>query len=103
MIDTILTLITAQRAQGADGVWRDGGETRRDVFARMGSVGSGEFFAAGEIGLRPDLCFVLNACEYAGEDECEHDGTRYAVYRTYREPGADDIELYVQRKAGVYG
>ena len=39
--------------------------------------------------------------EYAGEDECEYNGQRYAIYRTFRVPQTDDLELYAERKAGV--
>ena len=102
MIDTAITLITpAGRYQDADGIWRTQAETRREILARLSSVDRGEFFAAGQNGLRPDFRFVVFAGEYAGEKLCEYNGAQYAVYRTYQVPGTDDMELYVQRKAGL--
>ena len=102
MIDTTLTLIVpGQRAQDEKGVWRAGSETAREIFARLSSVDRGEFFAAGENGLRPEHRFTVFAAEYEGETLCEYDGERYAIYRTYQVPGTDDLELYVTRKAGV--
>ena len=32
---------------------------------------------------------------------CEYEGKPYAIYRTYRVPDTDMLELYVQRKVGV--
>lgn len=104
MTDTTITLIKpAQRYQDADGVWRTRQETRREIFARLSSVDRGEFFAAGQNGLRPEFRFIVFTGEYAGETLCEYNGAQYAIYRTYQEPGTDDLELYVQRKAGVNG
>ena len=102
MIDTALTLIApASREQDANGVWRRKTEMRREILARLASIDRAEFFAAGQNGLRPDYRFTVNACEYEGETLCEYDGAQYAIYRTYRVAGTDDLELYVQRKAGV--
>lgn len=39
------------------------------------------------------------AFDYNGEDIVEIDGNRYSVYRTYRAK-ADEIELYLEKKAG---
>lgn len=39
--------------------------------------------------------------EYQGEDLCEFNGDRYAIYRTYHVPGTDDLELYVKREVGA--
>ena len=103
MIDTIITLTTpGTRVQGSDGVWRDGTPTSREIFARMDSVGRSEFYAGGERGFRPELRFTVFQAEYQGESELVWDGTAYDVYRTYQVPGTDDLELYAQRKVGVY-
>lgn len=102
MIDTALTLIApAERFRDENGVWHTRGETRREVFARLSSVDRGEFFAAGQNGLRPDYRFTVAACEYQGEALCAYEGAQYAIYRTYQAPGGDDLELYVQRKVGA--
>lgn len=102
MTDVSLVLISpASRVQDEDGIWRSQAETRREIFARLSSVDRGEFFAAGQNGLRPEYRFTVSACEYNGETLCEYDGIQYAVYRAYRVSGTDDMELYVQRKVGI--
>lgn len=102
MIDTALTLLaSAQRTQDADGIWRTRAETRREILARLDSVDRGEFFAAGQNGLRPDHRFTVFAGEYRGETLCEYEGALYAIYRSYQIPGTDDLELYVKREVGV--
>lgn len=102
MIDGALTLISpAVRQQDAEGVWRNQAETRREIFARVESISQSEFHAAGQAGFRPEYRFTVFAAEYQGEAECEYEGRRYAIYRNYHVPGTDDLELYVQRKAGV--
>ena len=103
MIDTIITLTTpGTRTQDADGIWRDGTPTSRDVFARMTSVSRGEFFSAGEAGFRPEMQFTVFQAEYQGEGRLLWNGNAYAIYRTYQIPGTDDLELYVQREVGVH-
>lgn len=102
MTDCVLTLISrGPRVKDADGVHRDAEPTRREVFARMGSVSRAEFFAGGQSGFRPELRFTLFADEYQGESECACDGVTYAIYRTHRPEGSDTLELYAQRKAGI--
>ena len=104
MVDTEITLIRpANREQDKNGVWRDIGEDARTILARMDDVSRGEFFAAGQYGMRPDFRFIVNPVEYQSEQVCAWNGRRYAIYRTYHVPGTDDLELYVQREAGVTG
>lgn len=101
--DTEITLIRpAGREQDENGVWRDTGETRRPgILARRDDVSRSEFSAAGQAGMRPQFRFIVNPIEYEGEAICEWNGQRYAIYRSYHVPGTDDLELYVQREAGV--
>lgn len=104
MVDTEITLIRpASREQDENGVWRDTGEEARTILARMDDVSRSEFFAAGQYGMRPEFRFLVNPAEYQGEQVCAWNGRRYAVYRTYHVTGTDDLELYVQREAGVTG
>ena len=68
----------------------------------MGEISQGkvlEFFAAANTELQPELRFTVFFGDYAGESVVEFQGTRYAVYRTYR--SGDYMELYVERKIGV--
>lgn len=101
MIDAVITLISHARTQDATGVWRDGEPIRRERLCRVESVGHGEFFAGGKTGLRPALKFTLFHAEWGGEMELEYSGRRYAVYRTYRVPGTDYMELWTEEKGGV--
>ena len=103
MLDTTITLITpGTRTQDAEGIWRDGTPTSREIFARMESVSRNEFYAGGEAGFRPDMRFKVFQAEYQGEEELRWNGAAYAIYRTYQVSGTDDLELYVQRKVGVH-
>lgn len=103
MTDTTITLITHVREKDAKGVYRDTGETPREVFARVNSVTRAEFFNGGQSGFRPEYRFDVFHTEYKGEKECEYDGARYAIYRTYRNPASDYMELYAERRLGVHG
>lgn len=104
MVDTEITLIRpASREQDENGVWRDTREEARTILARMDDITRAEFYAAGQYGMRPDFRFIVNPVEYQGEQVCAWNGRRYAIYRTYHVPGTDDLELYVQREAGVTG
>lgn len=102
MIDGVITFVTkGPRTRDAMGVYRDGETITREVFARVGSVTRSEFYGFGQQSYRPELQFTIFADEYQDEQECTYEGTVYVIYRTYRVPGSDDLELYVQRKAGV--
>ena len=104
MTDVALKLISpASSYQDAKGIWHDREEISREIFARMKSVSRAEFFAGGQAGFRPELCFTVFHVEYQGEAVCEYDGTRYAIYRTYQVPGTDDLELYAKLEVGVHG
>lgn len=103
MVDTVITLTTpGTRTQDANGVWRDGTPTTKDIFARMNDVSRAEFYAGGEAGFRPELRFTVFQSEYAGEARLIWNGDAYAIYRTYHVPGTDDLELYAQREVGVH-
>ena len=103
MLDTTITLTTpGTRVQDADGVWRNGTPTTREIFARMESVSRGEFYAGGEAGFRPELRFTVFQAEYQGESRLVWNGQAFAIYRTYQIPGTDDLELYAQREVGVH-
>ena len=102
MTDTTIVLITQTGAKDQKGVWRETGEIQREVFASVQSVTRAEFFAGGQSGFRPEYRFDVFHAEYQGESECEYAGVRYAIYRTYRNPHTDYMELYAERKVGVH-
>lgn len=97
----ILTLITATQHVDEYGDLVTT-ETRRDVFARMASIGQKEFYQAHAVGLQPELRFILaDYLEYEGEALVEHNGIRYRVLRTYR--SGLELELTVYREVNPYG
>lgn len=70
-------------------------------FCQLSSVSQSEWFEAGRNGLKAEYRAVLYADEYHGEQIAEINGIHYGVYRTYRTK-SDTIELYLERKAGVF-
>lgn len=102
MIDAALELISVAQTQDDSGVWRDV-ETTRQVFCRVDAITRREFFDAGQAGLNPEQKFIVAAADYGGETLVRYEGARYSVYRTYRQPGADYMELYAERKVGAHG
>ena len=75
-------------------------ETRRTVYCNLRSVSRGEWSAAGQLGLKPELTATMFAPDYEGEEIAEIDGVRYGVYRTYIGSN-ESIELYLERKTGA--
>lgn len=98
----VITLVKYARAQDANGVWRDGIATKRDVFCQAQSVSRNEFFMGGQNGLKPEYMFTVFFADYDGEETVEYNGVQYAVYRTYH-ARTDELEIYVQRKVGKHG
>lgn len=76
-------------------------ETQRDVWARIRSVSRAEWIEAGQVGLQPSFQIVTPRVNYQGERTIIYNNRRYAVYRTYAAEESDDIEIYVEEKAGV--
>ena len=76
-------------------------EEQIEIFVTEKSVGRNEFFGAGSNGLRAELVLITPEVNYSGENEVIYNDVRYAIYRTYRAPESDDVELYLHRKAGV--
>lgn len=77
------------------------GETVRMVFCKVFSVSQTEFFQAAQSGMRATHKVTMLAEEYSEEKLVQLQGKRYAVNRTYRQPGNDRIELYLIEKAGL--
>lgn len=74
-------------------------EKKRKIFCSITSVSAAEWFEAGRSGLQAELRLTLFAFDYHGEKLAEVNGKRYSIYRTYR-PNTDEIELYLEVKAG---
>lgn len=97
---TVIDLITVTTAQDANGIWQES-ESAHRVFAKVDSVSASEFFDGGRNGLNPSLRFLVFGGDYHGEQIVEHEGLRYAVYRTYER--GDSVEVYCERKGGTNG
>lgn len=100
-MDDVLVLIGAdiQTNDLLEQVEGDG--TRAEVFGRVESVTRAEWFEGGRDGMKPALVFITPAVNYSGEPEAELQGVRYRIYRTYRKRDTDEVELYLEAKAGV--
>lgn len=93
-MNEVLTLI--KRAPGLDANGDPVAiETRRDVFARMDSIGMREFYAADSTDFHPEAKFVLaDYLDYDGETLVIHDDHPFRVLRTYR--NGQELELTVE-------
>lgn len=81
------------------------GDSRREVFCGLRSVGHTEFYEAHAIDYHPELKFVLaDFLDYEGEPLVKHGDDLYRVIRTYRtgqeleltvgRASAEEVELY---------
>ena len=76
-------------------------ETKDEIFVSEESITRTEFFSAGRNGMKPEAMLKTASVNYSGQSEVEYEGTRYSIYRTHKIPETDEIELYLQKKAGV--
>lgn len=76
-------------------------ETERLVFGHFRSVSQTEWFSAGANDINAELVVTIYNFEYQDERIAEIGDVRYGVYRTYRLPNSDFIELYLEKKGGV--
>lgn len=101
-MDAVLTLVGKTRTKDEYGMWKET-QTTREIFCQVESVTRAEFFDGGRNGLNPEFQFTVFSGDYEGETVCQYDGKQYAIYRTYRVPGTDYMELYAERKGGTNG
>lgn len=99
-MDDLLTLIGQTFEQDGIGQFVST-ETRTDVWAHIESVSRNEWAVAGQNGLSPSYVATTNIANYSGENVAVWKGKRYSIYRTYIKADTDDIELYLEEKAGV--
>lgn len=81
-------------------------ETEQAVWASIQSVTRAEWAQAGQAGLNPELVLTMPRANYSGQNivELRKDcgrPVRYSVYRTHFGWDSDEIELYLEQKAGV--
>ena len=82
------------------------GDSRREVFCGLRSVGHSEFYEAYAVAYHPELKFVLaDYLDYEGETLVQHGKTLYRVIRTYRT--GKELEITVGRasaeEVALYG
>ena len=71
----------------------------RDVFCRIASIGTNEFYQAHSAGLKPDIKFVIADYEdYEGESILTYNQATYTILRTYRVD--NELEITCQAEIG---
>ena len=92
----VITLV--KETEQTRGVHESAIRTEREVMCTVQSVTRSEFYAAQNVGVDPELVFVLTLSEdYEGERLIVFHGIEYRVVRTYVTE-ADSIEITVQRR-----
>lgn len=54
-----------------------------DIFANKRSVRQSEFYAASNLGLKPELMFEVHSHEFSGHTKLKHDNKEYEIIRAY--------------------
>ena len=74
-------------------------EMQRTVPALEDAITRNEWLAAGQNGIKAEKVVLTSAINYENEKSAIIDNVRYAVYRSYIKPGAEDeIELYLRKE-----
>lgn len=76
-------------------------ENKMEFFCRTESISKNEWFDAGRNGLKPQLKVILPDYNYDGAEKVEYDGVRYSVYRMFHNQKTNEVELYLEKKAGA--
>lgn len=102
LYDDVAYLCTPRIKTDKNGAMVNEGYEKREVFCRVGSLYSKEFYAAFQSGISEALKFVVNRFDWEDGREMilEHDGKIYTIYRTFM--SGDQIELYARIDAGTW-
>ena len=101
-MDDVWVLVERQLTQDETGAFVPAGPPRtQQIFGSISSVNRAEWYSAGQEGRKPELVFTTPIVNYSGQPEAEYRGKRYSIYRTYLRHDSDEMELYLERKAGV--
>lgn len=73
---------------------------KREIYVSEENISRNEWFQAGRNGLKAKLLLKTASINYFGEEEIEYQGICYSIYRTYYQKEQDEIELYLEKKAG---
>lgn len=99
-MDDVILLIQEHWSQDAIGQ-QISTETCREIFATVETLSRSEWFRASVDGLQRDYKLRTAAINYQGERLAQLHGQRYGIYRVYYPADSDDVELYLESKAGV--
>ncbi len=84
MFSEVIRLIKVNKVKDSTGELRDS-KSEREVFAKILSIGTQEYYQAQASGFKPELKFVLaDYLDYENEKKIVHDGMEYDVIKTYR-------------------
>lgn len=102
LYEDVCCLCTPDYKPDKNGVLKDNGYKKREVFCLVGSLYSKEFYAAFQSGISEAMKFVVNRFDWEEGREMilEHDGKLYTIYRTFM--SGDQIELYARIDAGTW-
>lgn len=75
-------------------------EHRTVILCGVKSVHNNEFYKAAQIGLKPNIVFIVHAYEYSGQTAVTFEGKRYEIIRTYQKD-IEEMELVAQEKVGA--
>lgn len=101
-MDDVIYFLTETKVQDTAGIFHSI-TGRRMAYCKVASVTRSEFYNAGRSGLNPEFEVSVFGADYEDEELAEYNGKTYSIYRTYRVPGTDYIELYLERKGGSNG
>lgn len=95
MYSEVIALLGKETVVNVPGQGRKKTQTRREIFAKLLSVGQQEFYQAQATGLKPELKFeIADYLDYQNEKELIHEDIKYQVLRTYRKGKALEITVY---------
>ena len=69
------------------------------VFCSKQSIVRSEYNQAGQLGLKPDSMFLIDADSYGDEKLLDFENKRYSIYKTFQRSDGF-IELYCEVKSG---
>lgn len=70
------------------------------VYAEVSSITQREYEVAGQKDVKPSYKFTIWEFEYNGQTELEYEGNLLTVYRTFKQPNTEKIELYTEERKG---
>lgn len=95
MYSEVITLLGKETVVNVLGQGRRKTRSRREIFAKILSVGQQEFYQAQATGLKPEIKFeIADYLDYQNEKELIHEDIKYQVLRTYRKGKNLEITVY---------